>query len=163
MSELCCRNTAKQWSGRNYKHALSYWIRRGLAPLGMQSCWPSNKPSKPPKPQTSPQGGGFTFPLPHPTAPDCSVVRSLGVVGALLDEQNTWENMYLLLMGPFGSNQGHHLDDFGTKKRIFYDLVANNWSFGILFGERIKDFEGFWTYMHLSIDAHASIDRCGHL
>ena len=42
----------------------------------------------------------------------------------LLDEQNTWENVYLLLMGPFGSDQGHHVDDLGAKKRNFDDFVA---------------------------------------
>ncbi len=46
--------------------------------------------------------------------------------------------MYLLLMGPFGSNRGHHLDGFGAKKRNFDDFVAKKWSFGLLFVEKIK-------------------------
>ena len=41
-------------------------IRRGLWPLGMYSPRTKQQPSEPPKPQTSPQGGGLTLPLPPP-------------------------------------------------------------------------------------------------
>ena len=39
-------------------------------------------------------------------------------------------------MGPFGSDQSRHVDDFGAKKRNFYDLDANMSSFGRLFDEK---------------------------
>ena len=38
-------------------------------------------------------------------------------------------NEHKLLMGPFGSDQSRHVDDFGTKKSNIADFVANKSSF----------------------------------
>ena len=42
------------------------------------------------------------------------------------------KNKYILLMGPFGSDQSRHVDDFAAKKRNFDDLGAEKLSFGLL-------------------------------
>ena len=38
--------------------------------------------------------------------------------------------MFNLLMGPVGSDQCHHVDDFGVKKGNVDDFVVNKSSFG---------------------------------
>ena len=48
------------------------------------------------------------------------------------------ENEYNLLMGPFGSDQSRHVDDFGAKKRNFDDFGKENSYFGPLFGAKMK-------------------------
>ena len=48
-------------------------------------------------------------------------------------------------MGPFGSDQSRHVDDFGAKKHNLSDFDANMSSFGQLFDERMG-------YGHLFID-----------
>ena len=52
-------------------------------------------------------------------------------------------------MGPFGSDQSRHVDDFGAKKHTFYDFDANVSSLGRLFAEKRG-------YKHLFIDARIS-------
>ena len=39
-------------------------------------------------------------------------------------------------MGPFGSGQSRHVDDFGAKNYNFDDFDANTSSFGRLFDEK---------------------------
>ena len=48
-------------------------------------------------------------------------------------------------MGPFGSDQSRHVDDFGAKKLNFDDFGAENSYFGRRFEETIKILKGFWT------------------
>ena len=43
---------------------------------------------------------------------------------------------YNLLMGPFGSDQSRHVDDFGAKNHNFADPDAKKASFGRLFDEK---------------------------
>ena len=45
-------------------------------------------------------------------------------------------NEYNLLMGPFGSDQSRHVDDFGVKNHNFDDFDAKKASFGHLFDEK---------------------------
>ena len=52
-------------------------------------------------------------------------------------------------MGPFGSDQSGHVDDFSRNKYNFDDFISKKSSFGRLFGEQMK----IW----------ASTYRCGHL
>ena len=59
-------------------------------------------------------------------------------------------------MGPFGSDQSRHVDDFGAKNHNFDDFDAKKASFGRLFDEKRG-------YGHLFIDAAASIYRWPHL
>ena len=54
-------------------------------------------------------------------------------------------NEYKLLMGPFGSDQSRHVDDFGAKNHNFDDFDAKKASFGRLFDEKRG-------YGHLFID-----------
>ncbi len=42
-------------------------------------------------------------------------------------------------MGRFGSDQSRHVDDFGTKERVFNDFVGRKLSFGRLFAEKVKN------------------------
>ena len=55
------------------------------------------------------------------------------------------DNVFSLLMGPFGSDQSRHVDDFGAKKHNFDDFDAKKSSFGRLFDEKRG-------YGHLFID-----------
>ena len=52
-------------------------------------------------------------------------------------------NEYKLLMGPFGSDQSRHVDDFGAKKRNFDDSVAKKLSFGGLSAKQMKNLKVF--------------------
>ena len=52
-----------------------------------------------------------------------------GAVAAPLTFKICRRNEYKLLMGPFGSDQSRHVDDFGAKKSNLDDLVANKSSF----------------------------------
>ena len=54
-------------------------------------------------------------------------------------------NVFNLLMGPFGSDQSRHVDDFGAKKHNFDDLDAKKSSLGRLFDAKRG-------YGHLFID-----------
>ena len=45
---------------------------------------------------------------------------------ALLTPKKRRKNMFILLMGPFGSDQSRHVDDFGAKKRNFDDFGAES-------------------------------------
>ena len=47
-------------------------------------------------------------------------------------------------MGPLGSDQSRHVDDFGAKNHNFYDFDAQKASFERLFDEK--------SYGHLFID-----------
>ena len=85
----------------------------------------SSKPSKPPKPQASPQRGRFTLPLPPP--------YRFGSIGCRLVLDYPWlswppkkcrKNVFILLMAPFGSDQSRHVDHFGAKKCNVDDFVA---------------------------------------
>ena len=52
-----------------------------------------------------------------------------GAVAAPLTFKICRRNGYKLLMGPFGSDQSRHVDDFGAKMRNVDDFVANKSSF----------------------------------
>ena len=70
---------------------------------GLLACRGCHQPSKPPKPQTSPQGGGFTLPLPPPTGRGRSVVRSVGGGQAPLDPfKNALKTNTFLIFSLFG-------------------------------------------------------------
>ena len=59
-------------------------------------------------------------------------------------------------MGPFGSDQSRHVDDFGATNHNFDDFDAKKASFGGLLDEKR-------SYGHLFIDGLASINRWPHL
>ena len=52
-----------------------------------------------------------------------------GGVAAPLTFKIWCRNEYKLLMGPFGSDQSRHVDDFGAKKNNVDDFVAKKSSF----------------------------------
>ena len=69
----------------------------------------------------------------------------LGAVAAPSTFKICCRNEYKLLMGPFGSDQSRHVNDFGAKNHNFDDFDGKNASFGRLFDEKSG-------YGHLFID-----------
>ena len=52
------------------------------------------------------------------------VVRFLGMLRPVLASKISLENNYVLLAGPFGSDQSRLVDDFGAKARNVDDILA---------------------------------------
>ena len=101
---------------------------------------PSSKPSKPSRPQTSPQGGGFTLPLLPPYRSGSLITTPSWRPRLPLDLKILCENVFNLLMGPFGSDQSHHVDDFDAKQHNFDDSAAKKVVMLTTFGEESE----FW-------------------
>ena len=59
-------------------------------------------------------------------------------------------------MGPFGSDQSRHVDDFGAKNHNFDDFDAKKASFGRLFDEKRG-------YGHLFIDGRIYLEIGRHM
>ena len=134
-----------------------YHIRRGLWPLGAtkQQTLQNLKQA---------QRGRVYPPLP----PSLPVLfgRSLAPLecsGLSWHLQILRKTKYKLLMGPFGSDQSRHVDDFGVKNHNFIDFVAKKSSFGRLFDEKKRLRASIYRWPHLFIDGPASIYRWPHL
>ena len=88
------------------------------------------------------KGEGLPSPYPLPTGPGRSVANFPGGSVASLTFKICRKNENKLLLGPFGSDQSRHVDDFGAKKHNFDDFAANTRR---LFDEKMG-------YGHLFID-----------
>ena len=55
-------------------------------------------------------------------------------------------------MGPIGSDQSRHVDDFGAKNHNFDDFDAKKVSFGRLFDEKQGLRASIYRWPHLFID-----------
>ena len=101
--------------------------------------------------QTSPtskkptRGRVYPPPTPSQTVRLAPLQTYPGAGAAPLTFNKCRRNEYNLLMGPFGSDQSRHVDDFGAKNYNFDDFDANTSSFGRLFDEQTG-------YGHLFID-----------
>ena len=93
----------------------------------LQTSKTSNKPTR-----------GRVHPPPAPSLPvrTAPLQTFPGGGAAPLTFKICRRNEYKLLMGPFGSDQSRHVDDFGAKKHNFDDFDVNMPLFGQLFDEK---------------------------